>query len=208
MSLDNRRQRAADLRARREAYLRSRYSRLGPEPGWRGPIHSRRRRLYPPLMIVSAVAFSLVAALDVLRVLAGTDRLESLSNTLIIVGLVAGLPAAVIGTSERSQMPIGSAARRAATWRGVGNIVALVLIVAGWLTRTGDQGALGVGSLLLVWSGTVVMLVTGMIDSGLPTQPVARLGFSEDDRVEACQLPATTLASPAPPADERQIAHG
>lgn len=180
----------------------------GYEPETEGfePIRSGRRALHPILVTFPAAAFLLAVAFDVVYLLSGVGGWAAWSSGFLFVGLLASLPAAVVGVADWVRVPAGTRARSVATWHGLVNLAALSLFAVGWVSRIGTTSAPGLGSIVLVWSGAAILMLGGVLGGELATRlGVEQLEANLED-AEPSSAGVTVIAPVEPVGEDRQIA--
>lgn len=190
MLSDAQRQRMTETQARREAYLRLRSTGVEPETENFAPVRAGRSAVHPLMVVLPAAAFLGAVVLDVLHLISGSGGWATWSSGLLFVGLLASLPAAIVGALDWARITPGTRARALATWHGVTSLIALGLFASGWYFRLGTASDPGFGSILLVWSGTAILMLGGVLGGELS----ARLCLEDTATADEAAMPAPDVA--------------
>lgn len=125
--------------------------------------------LLPVGLLLGAVGCDLVARF------ADRPNLARTAATLLVVGVIAGAVAAVVGLIDWAALPGGTRAKRVATRHGVGNLIVLALFAAawGWRERPTEPST---APLVLEVIAAIGLLITGWLGGEL----VGRLAVGVD----------------------------
>jgi uncharacterized membrane protein len=131
---------------------------------------------------------------DIAHLVSDNPQWALISYWMIVVGILAGLVAAVFGLIDWLSIPAGTRAKRIGLLHGGGNVVVILLFVLSWLMRRDDPGApegLAIGLSALAVG---LALVTGWLGGEL----VDRLSVGVD---EGANLDAPSSLSGRPAAE-------
>ena len=134
------------------------------------PIH-QMLIVFPLGLLVMALVF------DILYFITGNSGFATAAFWDIPAGIIGGLIAAVFGFIDWLAIPAGTRAKRVGLLHGVGNVVVVVLFVAGWLLRRPAPDAPAMLPIVLSFVGVGLALVTGWLGGEL----VDRLGVGVDE---------------------------
>jgi uncharacterized membrane protein len=96
---------------------------------------------------------------------------------MIVVGIIAGLVAAIFGFIDWLAIPSGTRAKAIGAWHAIGNVVVLVLFAASWYLRQPDTANPTSAAYALGFVGFALSGVTGWLGGEL----VDRLGVGVHD---------------------------
>jgi len=141
---------------------------------------------FPLGLFATAVLFDLIATFG------DRDSLERAAHYMIVVGILAGLLAAVFGAIDWIAIPSGTRAKRIGVLHGLGNVVIVVVFSVAWLLRRDDPTSPTSFVLILEIVGVIGALITGWLGGEL----VDRLGVGVD-RGAHLDAPSSLSGRPA-----------
>lgn len=205
MLSDAQRQRMTDTQAQREAYLRLRSEGFEPESAGFEPVRSGRLALHPLMVIFPSAAFLVAVVFDALYLVSGAGGWATWASGVLFVGLLSSLPAVVVGAADWLRVTPRTRTKSLATWHALTNLTALGLFLTGWLVRLGSPAEPGFGSTVLIWSGTAILILGGVLGGELATRLAVQL--SDPTVEEPVAVPDVAVIVPVEPvAEERQVA--
>ena len=126
--------------------------------------------VFPLGLLATAVAFDIVGLAS-----SGTTCF-TVSFWMIAAGIIGGLLAALPGLVDWWAIPRNTRAKAIGLWHGVGNVVCVLLFIASWFVRRGNNDVPTNGALVLSFAAVVLALITGWLGGEL----VDRLGVGVD----------------------------
>ena len=133
--------------------------------------------IHPMLIVFPAGLFTAAVIFDILYLIFHNLVLPTVSFSMIAVGVVGGLLAAIFGFVDWSALPNNSRAKNIGLWHGLGNFVIVVLFAVSWLIRRGNADFVPSGfALILSFAGILLALITLWIGGEL----VYHLGVAVD----------------------------
>lgn len=127
---------------------------------------AENRSLHAIVSYVPVAGVLLALLADVLYFITGSNTWSVCSNILLGLGIVASVPAAMLGVVAMKSVERTPRSRKLATLHGIVSVVALLLISSGWASRLGGEP--GMGTSLLIWSGIGIMIVAGLVGGEIP----------------------------------------
>jgi uncharacterized membrane protein len=148
--------------------------------------------VFPLGLLATAVAFDIVG-------LAQNDALWfHISFWMIAAGIIGGLLAAVFGLVDWFAIPGNTRAKRIGLYHGGLNVVVVLLFIASWFLRRGNEGIPAASALVLSFTAVALALVAGWLGGEL----VDRLGVGVDS---GANLNAPNSLSGRPASDTRSM---
>jgi len=149
------------------------------------PIH-QMLIVFPLGLLATAVLF------DVVWLVRRTPGWTASSYHMIVVGVIAGLAAALFGFIDWTKIPANTRAKRVGLWHGIGNVVVVLLFAASWFLRRDHPVRPDGAALALGIAGALLALVTAWLGGEL----VDRLGVGVDSGAHV-DAPSSLSGRPA-----------
>jgi uncharacterized membrane protein len=133
--------------------------------------------IHPMLIVFPLGLLATALVLDILYLATGNTGFATAAYWDIVVGIIAGLVAAVFGLIDWLAIPAGTRAKAIGLRHGLGNVIVVALFAVSWLLRRGSPTHIpSTPAFLLVVVGALLALVTGWLGGEL----VERLGIGVD----------------------------
>ena len=95
--------------------------------------------IHPMLIVFPLGLLATALILDILYLATRNTGFATAAYWDIVVGIIAGLVAAVFGLIDWLAIPTGTRAKRIGALHGIGNVVVVALFAVSWLLRRGQD---------------------------------------------------------------------
>ena len=181
MISEERRQRVIRYQQQRERYLQARMRgvEIAAQPRRRLTVFGYA--LHPFLVILPLAIFGAAIVFDFSYLVTGDTRWAEVAAALLPLGVAGGVFASIGGTIDWWYIPFGTRSKAIGAWHGVGNVIVTTLFALSWLERQPDPASPGIVALLLTYTASALLMLTGWLGSEL----VDRLGYPSESVADA-----------------------
>jgi uncharacterized membrane protein len=133
--------------------------------------------VHPMLIVFPLGLLATAVAFDIVGLVQNDASWFHISFWMIAAGIIGGLLAAVFGLVDWLAIPDNTRAKRIGLYHGGSNVVVVLLFIASWFMRRGNDGIPSSPALVLSFIAVVLALVAGWLGGEL----VDRLGVGVDN---------------------------
>jgi uncharacterized membrane protein len=133
--------------------------------------------LHPMLVVIPLGLFITAVICDTVYLITNNPLMPTVSYYNILIGIIGGLVAAIVGLIEWSAIPAHTRAKAIGVWHATGNVVVVLLFAISWWMRN-SNAAYTPTSTALIFS--YVAIVLGAVTGWLGGELVYRLGVGTD----------------------------